>query len=158
MSTLAGSSLLQEFLDFMASRARHRATAGGQPAEPDNLRHDVDALVALALAAYKELGEWTREITAGSQPDPTIIATVREAHSKYLQACAPMLHWIEQARSVGVEARELDTFMASVGEARLIAERFEQVMESERQADRGDLRNIREVRDALRHRVHPTGG
>ena len=68
------------------------------------------------------------------------------------------LQWIQQARSLGVGARDVDAFMASIGEARLIAERFDQVMESERQADRGELRSIREVRDGVRNRVHQAGG
>jgi hypothetical protein len=161
MSTLAGSSLLDEFLAFMAARARDRGAA--PLATVDDLRHDLNALIALALAAYAELGELTREATLGNgdkapQVDPSTVTAVREAHAKYLQACGPVLQWIEQARSSGVEPRRVDAFMSSVGEARLISERFDEVMLAERQADRGEVRTIQEVRNGVRRRTHPAGG
>ena len=161
MSTLAGSSLLDEFFAFMAARARDRGAA--PPAAIDDLRHDLNALIALALAAYMELGELTREATLGNgvkapQVDPATLGAVREAHARYLRACSPVLQWIEQARSSRVEPRQVNAFMASVGEARLIAERFDEVMLAERQADRGEVRTIQEVRNGVRRRTHPAGG
>jgi hypothetical protein len=48
--------------------------------------------------------------------------------------------------------------MATVGEANLIANRYEQVVKAEREAELGQTRTLWEVRDELRNRARPHGG
>ena len=162
MTALAGISVLEHFLELMASEARSRAAgweAGAPAAAPDELRNELDALLAFALTAYEELTGRTREATGGEPrpPDPTVLRAVRDAHATYHAACQPVLQLIGRARSAGVEPRHLGRFMETVGEADLIAHRFEAVAEAEGQADRGQTRPLGEVRDELRRRVHAAG-
>lgn len=160
MSVLGGTSILREFLEFIAARARAFPYPSGGMTGAD-LRHELDSFVALGLAAYEELGELTREATAqalDSEESELVIAGVREAHARYLEACQPVLRLIQQARPIGAEPKRLDQFMATVGEANLIAHRYDQVVNSQQEADEGRTRTMKEVQDELRRRVHPGGG
>jgi hypothetical protein len=157
MNVLGGT--LRDFLEFMSSRATAFTSPGGQ--SDDDLRHELDSFVILGLAAYDELGELSREATergGGDQESQLIADRVRRGYASYLAACQPVLKLIERARQLGVEPKKLDQFMATVGEANLIANRYEQVVKAEREAELGQTRTLREVRDELRNRARPHGG
>lgn len=159
MSVLAGTSVLREFLDFMGQRAQALSSEARPDVAPDALRHEVDSLVALGLAAYEELGDLTREAAAATPTgiSDAALSGVREAHAKYLESCQPVLRLIEHARRAGVAPRRLERFMGTVGEADLIANRYERLTSSEGQADSNSTRGMAEIRDGLRRRVHGQG-
>lgn len=156
MTTLAGISPLQEFLDFLAKQAR--SYVGG-----DVAREDLDALLALAVTWYGQLGRATRKATldANGRPKPTdphVLEGLREAHAKYHEACQPVLRLIARAHLRGDDPARVEDFMGTVGEAYLIAYRHEQIDRAERAADAGQTHPLAEVRDELQRRVHPAGG
>jgi hypothetical protein len=156
MTVVAGTSPLQGFLDFLEEQAR---TYAGADAAPE----DLDALLALAVVWYGQLGRATRlatgDATGAAKPaNPHLLKGLREAHARYHQACQPVLRLIERARRRGQEPARVEDFMGTVGEAYLIAYRHEQIDLAERAADTGQTRPMGEVRDELRRRVRPTGG
>ncbi len=158
MSVLGGT--LREFLEFMSRRA-----AAFPPASADSLeielRHELDLFVGLGLAAYEELGELSQEASepqSDKSPTQSAMGAIREGYASYLAACQPVLRLIQRARQMGVEPKKLNQFMATVGEANLIANRYEKVIKAEREAEMGQTRTLEEVRDGLRNRIRPDGG
>lgn len=149
MTTSAGTSPLQGFLDFMAEQAR--AYAG---VDLEAAREDLDTLLALAVEWYAQLGRTTRR-AAG---DAHVLEGLRQAHAKYHEACQPVLRLIERARLRGDEPARVQDFMQTVGEAYLIGYRRQQIDRAERDADAGHTRPLAEVRDELQRRVRATGG
>ena len=164
MTALSGTSVIQRFLDFMSDQAGARSEAiqsGGDRASAEVVRRELDATLALALAAYAQIGELSREVApmsgAVATSEPDVVTAIGEAYARYHEACGPVLRLIERARQLGVEPKRLTDFMGSVGEADLIAHHYDAVIESERQADAGRTRPMGEVRDELRRRLHPAG-
>jgi hypothetical protein len=158
MSVLGGT--LREFLEFMSTRAAAFPPASADSLETE-LRHELDLFVGLALAAYEELGEISHEATEPhlhKPPTQSAIDSIREGYAGYLTACQPVLKLIQRARHIGVEPKKLAQFMATVGEANLIANRYERIIKAEREADLGQTRTLEEVRDELRNRIRPSGG
>jgi hypothetical protein len=162
MSVLAGTSVLREFLEFMSSSAQTSLDKFAPDAAlPDDLKHELDAFLALALAAYDELRALSDEATRAAPPAPggdDVASGLQEAHGTFVEACRPLLRLLGQARRFGAMPRRADAFMAAFGEADLIANRSQRVAESERQADQGQTRGMEEIRDELRRRVHARGG
>lgn len=158
MSVLGGT--LREFLEFMSARAAAFPPASADSLETE-LRHELDLFVGLGLAAYEELGELSQEASQPhSEKSPTqlVINGIREGYASYLAACQPVLKLIQRAGQMGVEPKKLAQFMATVGEADLIANRYEKIMKAEREVDLGQTRTLEEVRDGLRNRIRPSGG
>jgi hypothetical protein len=157
MSVLAGTSVLREFLGFMSSSAQSSADKFAPDTLPDDLKHELDAFLALALAAYDELRALSEEATR-APASAEVAGALREAHGAFVQGCRPLLRLLGHARRVGVTPRRADAFMAAFGEADLIANRSQRLVESERQADHGQTRALEDVRDELRRRAHARGG
>src|SRR5687768_1639289 len=158
MATLAGTSPLQGFLDFMAEQAR--AYAG---ADLEAAREDLDTLLALAVEWYAQLGRSTRRAAggAGAQPTPSdahVLEGLRQAHAKYHEACPPVLRLIERAHLRGEEPARVEDFMRTVGEAYLIGHRHQQIDRAERDVDANRTRPLAEVRRELQRRLRATGG
>jgi hypothetical protein len=161
MSVLAGTSILREFLEFVSSSAQASLSRSeNDAASADDLRHELDAFLALAVASYDELRSLTREATASEATagDANVIAGVRDAHRAFVEACQPVLRLIGRARRLAVAPQRVDALMAALGEADLIANRYDHVVASERQAAEGRTRPMEDVRDELRRRVHAQGG
>ena len=141
------------------------AASAFPPATADSLetelRHELDLFVSLALAAYEELGELSHEASgphSDRSPAQSAIDAIREGYASYLAACQPVLKLIQRGRQIGIEPKKLGPFMATVGEANLIANRYERIIKAEREADLGQTRTLEEVRDGLRNRIRPDGG
>jgi hypothetical protein len=160
MSVLAGTSILRDLLGFMSSTAQGAFSRFERNEAPaDDLKHELGAFLAIALAAYDEIRALTAEATSVdiSNATPDIVLGVRDAHRAFIDACQPVLRLVGWARRSGAEPRRLDSFMSALGEANLIANRYARVIESDHQADAGRTRTLEDVRDELRRRIHPGG-
>jgi hypothetical protein len=161
MSVLAGTSILRDLLGFMSSSAQGAFSRFERNEAPaDDLKHELGAFLAIALAAYDEIRTLTEEAASAKVPDPTPDVTlgIRDAHRTFIDACQPILRLVGWARRSGAEPRRVDSLMSALGEANLIANRYDRVIESDRQADAGRTRTLEDVRDELRRRIHAGGG
>lgn len=152
--------MLRELLGFMSTTAQSAYARFEHNAAPaDDLRHELGAFLAIALAAYDELRALSEEATAAAPASaPEVVPGIRDAHRAFVEACQPVLRLVGWARRTGAEPRRVDAFMSALGEANLIANRYDRAIESERQADGGQTRAMEELRDELRRRVHARGG
>lgn len=162
MSVLAGTSILRDLLGFMSASAQGAFSRFERKEAPaDDLKHELGAFLAIALAAYDEIRALTEEAAAAvnaSEPTSDVIHGIRDAHRAFIDACQPVLRLVGWARRSGADLRRLDSFMSALGEAELIANRYDRVIESDRQVDAGRLRTLEDVRDELRRRIHVKGG
>jgi hypothetical protein len=163
MSVLAGTSILRDLLGHISSSAQAsfaRVERGAGAA--DDLKHELGAFLAISLAAYDELRALSDEAATSSAAAPEsaseTIAGIRDANRAFVGACQPLLRLVAWARRSGAEPQRVDAFMSALGEADLIANRYDRVVESERQADDARTRALEDVRDELRRRVHTRGG